>query len=98
MLGGSVITRHRAKDLQNFSKGVWLHLNHPGKRLINDDGRQKSSEDNDRQHARHQHLRPEVLASEEKSVSDRYESASEQDRPYTPGTSPSAAESLARRI
>ena len=77
-----MITRHRAKVLQNSSKGVGRHLHHPGKRFINGDGRQKSRENNHRQHARHQRLRPEVLASEEKSVSDGYESASKQDRPY----------------
>src|SRR5262245_19947889 len=77
-----VITRHRAKVLQNSSKGMGRHLHRPGKRSINDDGRHKSRENNDRQHARHQRLRPEVPASEEKSVSDRYDSASEQDRPY----------------
>src|SRR5215470_17332464 len=77
-----VISRHRAKVLQNSSKGMGRHLHRPGKRSINDDGRHKSRENDDRQHARHQRLRPEVPASEEKSVNDRYESASEQGRPY----------------
>src|SRR5262245_37373828 len=77
-----VISRHRAEVLKNLSKGVGRHLHHPGKGLINGNGRKKSRENNHRQHARHQRLRTQVLASDENRVSVRCDSASEQDRPY----------------